>query len=135
MSETQTIGSPFNHAGHDNCNGALPLTLADRERIHGRLFRQHYQTPDWHEVFCARCLADLPHGFAALFHVCEDELLPVCVGDVVQYHGSLAEYQGSVWEVTQVDARGRLCLFDVDRAMSRVHPGSVTVLQKKSRAS
>ena len=65
-----TLGSPRNHAGCDGCDGTRPLTLADRERIHGRSFRQHYVTRDIHEVFCTNCLADLPHGFAALFHVC-----------------------------------------------------------------
>ena len=69
---TATLGSPRNHAGHDSCDGARPLTLADREAIHGRTFRQVYQSPDWLEVFCTRCLADLPLGFAALFHVCEE---------------------------------------------------------------
>ena len=67
---TATLGSPRNHAGHDSCDGARPLTLADLQRIHGRPFIHHDQTPDYHEAWCERCLADLPHGFAALFHVC-----------------------------------------------------------------
>jgi hypothetical protein len=67
-----TLGSPRNHAqcADTGCNGARPLTLADREALHGRSFRQHYQTPDYHEVFCTECLEDLPHGLAAFFHVC-----------------------------------------------------------------
>ena len=131
MSETRTIGSPLNHVGHDGCDGSRPLTLADRERMHGRSLRQHYQNRDWHEVFCARCLADLPHGLAALFHVCDDEMPQAGVGDVVWYHGSDAECHG-VWEVTEVSTTGRLRLFDVDRALRNVRPGSVTVLQKRS---
>ena len=67
-----TLGSPRNPAGHDSCDGSLPLTIADREAIHGRSFRRHSQGRDYHEVQCENCGADLPHGFAALFHVCED---------------------------------------------------------------
>ena len=70
MTQPPTLGSPRNHDGHDGCDGTLPLTLADRERLHGRPFAQHYQNTDWHEVFCTACLAGLPHGFAAWFHVC-----------------------------------------------------------------
>jgi hypothetical protein len=66
-----TAGSPRNHAGHDSCDGSLPLTIADRQALHGRPFIVHDQTRDWHEAWCFNCLADLPHGFAALFHVCE----------------------------------------------------------------
>lgn len=68
-----TLGSPRNHAGHDGCDGTLPLTIADREAINGRPYRQHEQTPDYHAVSCTECLADLPHGLGALFHVCEAE--------------------------------------------------------------
>lgn len=70
MSTPATLGSPRHHAGHDGCDGARPLTLADLEVIHGRPFIHHDQTRDFHEQWCERCLADLPFGFAALFHVC-----------------------------------------------------------------
>jgi hypothetical protein len=67
-----TLGGPRNHAGHDSCDGARPLTVADREALHGRPFRHHDQTRDYCEAWCERCLAPLPLGFAAYFHVCED---------------------------------------------------------------
>ena len=68
------MNPPRNHqadpAGCPGCAARLPLTLADRERIHGRTFRQHDQTPDYHQAWGGNCGADLPHGFAALAHVC-----------------------------------------------------------------
>lgn len=72
---TTTLGSPRNHAGHgsDGCRGCtlrLPLTLADRQAMHARPLIVHDQTRDGHAAGCSECLADLPHGLAALFHVC-----------------------------------------------------------------
>lgn len=122
-----TLGTPRNHAGHDGCNGARPLTLGDREAIHSRPFRVWERDGS---CYCWRCLADLPPGLEALFHVCDDELPPVRAGATVRYWGSLAGFRGTVWEVTAVDGRGRLQLFDVDRALSRVRPGSVEVLRQ-----
>jgi hypothetical protein len=77
LPQPATLGSPYNHQGHGGggdcrgCASQLPLTLADRERLHSRSFRQHDQSRDWHDEFCTECLAGLPHGLAALFHVCE----------------------------------------------------------------
>lgn len=73
---TATLGSPRNHAGHggEGCRGCaehLPLTLADREHLDGRPRRHHDQTRQYHAQWCTECLADLPLGLAALFHVCE----------------------------------------------------------------
>jgi hypothetical protein len=69
------VKPPRNHqvdpSGCGGCAARLPLTLADRQRLHGRSFVQHDQTRDWHEAWCLNCGADLPLGFAALFHVCE----------------------------------------------------------------
>lgn len=130
MNTMLTYGNPARHAGHDGCDGHEPLTLADRERMHGRSFRHYDQTRDYCAVWCERCLGDLPNGFADLFHVCEDELPPVQVDDVVRYHGSLAGYRGTIWEVTHVDERGRIRLLDVNQTLSRVHRSSVTVLRR-----
>lgn len=126
-----TTGSPRNHSRCQGCDGSRPLTLADRERMHGRPFRLWDNTRDGLSCSCARCLADLPLGFEALFHVCEDELPAVKAGDVVRYHGSFGEFRGTVWEVTAISGRGRLRLFDMDRALSNVHRGSVTVVGRK----
>lgn len=143
---------PHNHWCCRDCDGSKPLTLADRELITGRsivAFDDETGTP-----FCGDCLADLPAGFDALFHVCGEEpaeVAPVVepavvaipapvatpakprkprVGDAVYYSGTLTEYHG-VWEVTLSDSRG-LVLFDLDRALWNVAPDSVTVVGRKA---
>lgn len=57
--------SPYNHW---RCGGTCtaPLTLADRELIGGRSMTQD----DGGGPYCTGCLADLPPGYEALFHVC-----------------------------------------------------------------
>lgn len=65
--------SPYNHFnchGRGRCNSSLPLTLADKELITGRIATRG-ENPDGTE-FCGDCLEDLPVGFAALFHVCPE---------------------------------------------------------------
>jgi hypothetical protein len=65
-------GSPYNHSGPGaacaGCKAGLPLTLADRERLHGRSFTAW--DPAGRDPYCTECLASLPHGFEALSHVC-----------------------------------------------------------------
>jgi hypothetical protein len=136
---------------HHGCNGSVPLNLAERELITGRSLTQ---IDDQTGIeFCVDCLADLPvSGYEALFHVCGEEPAPepaaqaeeppqpapavkvprAKVGDVVRYHGGLAGYYGSVWEVT-VSGRGGLRLFDVDRALFNISPGDVTVVQTRAQ--
>lgn len=117
--------SPYNHLGCQGCNGTLPLTLADRELIHGRALRQ--SDDDGRTFYCADCLADLPPDEAgAMAHVCgQHDAEP---GDLVHYHGSITEYHGR-YEVTRAGDR-RIDLFDVDRAVRNVRPGSVTILRR-----
>lgn len=124
MTARSAATSPYNHLGCPGCDGTRPLTLADREMITGRAILTHDDTGS---SYCGDCLADLPDGPEALAHVC-GEATPT-VGDVVRYHGSLTDYHG-VWEVTHIDGRG-LVLFDVDRALWNVSPGSVTVIGHK----
>lgn len=139
-------------AGCPGCKAGLPLNLAERELITGRSLTQI--DDETGVEFCVDCLADLPRSeYEALFHVCGEEPAPAPepavqaepepqpepairtprakVGDVVRYHGDLAEYHG-IWEVT-VSHRGRLRLFDVDRALANVPPGDVTVVQTKAQ--
>jgi hypothetical protein len=128
MTTMTTARPPLNHAGHDGCDGSRPLTLTDRERLHGRTFRVWEWDGRHASCYCARCLADLPPGFAAMSHVCDDEQPRPRLGDLVRYHGSLTEFHGGTWEVTVVHPNGRLRLFGFpDRALDRVHPASVTV--------
>jgi hypothetical protein len=122
-----TVGTPRNHRNCDGCDGRRPLTLADREHIHGRSFRDYDVRSG--TVTCARCLDDLPHGPAALWHVCDDEQAQPAPGDTVWYRGQHRDMHG-VWEVTVVDDRGRLRLADIDRALSHVSPASVVILHR-----
>ena len=139
-----TLTGPHNHwVCRGNC-ASKPLTLADRELITGRSIVVHDSDGG---QFCGDCLADLPvSGYEALFHICgqapepaagpepDPEPAPAEVrvrarrprkGDVVFYHGDVAEYRG-VYEV--VSARGgRLMLLDIDRALYNVQPSSVTI--------
>ena len=120
-----TIGTPRNHRNCDGCNGLQPLTLANREHIHDRPFRLYLDG----EPHCDRCLEPLPHGPAALWHVCADEQAQPRPGDTVWYRGQHRDMHG-VWEVTVTDGAGRLRLFDMDRALSHVSPASVVILHR-----
>jgi hypothetical protein len=124
-----TASAPHNHFNCSRGCSPAPLTLADRQVITGRSIAVADPAGGW---FCGDCLADLPAGsLGRLSHVC-GQPADAKVGDTARYHGSLAEYGGSVWEVTHIDRRG-LVLFDVDRALWNVSPASVTVI--KSGAS
>lgn len=75
---TATTGKPYNHTGHgsDGCAGCaagLPLTLADRERLHGRPFISWERAGGVQTPSCTECGEELPFGLAAQFHVCGQE--------------------------------------------------------------
>lgn len=125
---TETHRKPHNHFNCSRGCSPAPLTLADREVITGRSVAVADPDGGW---FCGDCLADLPASqYEALFHVC-GELDGVRVGGTARYHGSLAGYEGTVWEVTHIDHRG-LVLFGVDRALWNVSAASVTVLNREN---
>lgn len=143
LTQAQRDNGPHNHwACRGNCAGR-PLTLADRELITGRSDIGCYDEENctW---FCGDCLADLPAGYEALFHICGQEpevpepapmeAAPAgeaCAprsprkGDVAFYHGSLTEYRG-VYEVASARG-GRLRLVDMERCLTGVAPEHVTV--------
>jgi hypothetical protein len=121
-----TVGTPRNHRNCDGCDGRRPLTLADREHIHDRPFRLYLDG----EPHCDRCLEPLPHGLAALWHVCADEQAQPAPGDTVWYRGSLRGEHG-VYECTAVAPSGRLRLVDIpDRVLRNVAPASVVILHR-----